>query len=367
MVALAEARAPKRPRFRASPAAAASSASSHETGSQRPSRRTIGRTTRSFAWTKPVPKRPLTQSMPSLERFCGHVVGHDREPPVVPHRVHDAAAHAAVGTGGLDPPLDTGRRLLRAERAGRAGGDALAAGRADGGRHEAVAEDADPLGVAAAEEADRADPLDVVAGGRAPPAEDACLAVEHEEGLRVVDGVRVERRPARRRKPVAGRRLAELAEAIAAVAAVAPIAGVSMERVRSRTPRRRRVTPGVSVRDRHPLARREVARGGESPLALDLDQARAAGTEGRPVRVLAELGEGDAEAVHGVEDRGALGHLHGLRVDGQQQRHDVHRILRAGTPGGASTRAALTLGAPLLGWDSLLRPSPGPGAPSCSR
>ena len=147
-----------------------------------------------------------------------HVVGHHGEPPVVPHRVDDAAAHAAVGAGGLDAPLDPGRRLLRAKGAGGAGGDALAAGRADRRRHEAVAEDADPLGVPPAHEADRPDPLDVVARRRAAPAEDAGLAVEDEERLRVVDGVPVEGRPGRRREPVARRRLAELAEAVAAVA-----------------------------------------------------------------------------------------------------------------------------------------------------
>ena len=267
--------------------------------------------TRSLAWRKPVPKRPLHAEHALARAVRRHVVGHHREPPVVPHRVDDAAAHAAVGAGGLDAPLDPGRRLLGTKGAGGAGGDALAAGRADRRRHEAVAEDADALGVAPAHEADRADPLDVVARRRAAPAEDAGLAVEDEERLRVVDRVPVKRRPARRREPVARRRLAQLAEAVAAVAC-----GEHRARQIEDAPPEAHDSGRVRAH-RHPVARRQVAGGGEAALALDLHQAGAAGAERRPVGILAELGKVDPEAVHGVEHRGALGHLHRPSVDGQ--------------------------------------------------
>jgi len=50
-------------------------------------------------------------------------------------------------------------------------------------------------------------------------------------------------------------------------------------------------------------------------VALDVDEAGAAGPERRAVRVLAELGQRDAQAIHGVQHRGALGDLYGRLVD----------------------------------------------------
>src|SRR5262249_24517355 len=157
------------------------------------------------------------------------------------------------------------------------------AGRADRRSHEAVAEDADSLGVAAADEADRPDPLDVVACRRAAAAEDAGLAVQHEERLRVVHGVAVERRPGPRREAVGRRPPPPPAEAVAAVAADEHRAR-EIEDPAAEPGHARRVGP-----HRHALARWEVAGRGEAALALDLDQARPAGAERRPVGVLAEL------------------------------------------------------------------------------
>jgi hypothetical protein len=71
LVALAEASAPKWPRLRASPSAAASSASSQEASRQVPSHLINGLVTRSGEWMKPVAKRPFTQSVPPLERLAG--------------------------------------------------------------------------------------------------------------------------------------------------------------------------------------------------------------------------------------------------------------------------------------------------------
>ena len=163
---------------------------------------------RSRAWTKPVPKRPFTQSMPRLDAVGGRVVGHDRRGgrPRGPRSL-DAAAHAAVGAGRVDathdaapaPPSGGARPVgqvathcpqeVQIER-----------------RHGAVGEDADPRLVTAADERDGADALDVGAGGRAAAAEDAGLAVEHEERLRGVDGEAVVRRPGRRRPARGARR-----------------------------------------------------------------------------------------------------------------------------------------------------------------
>ena len=71
LVALAEASAPKWPRLRASPSAAASRASSQLASCQRPSRLISGVVTRSGECTKPVAKRPFTQSVPRLEWLAG--------------------------------------------------------------------------------------------------------------------------------------------------------------------------------------------------------------------------------------------------------------------------------------------------------
>src|SRR5216110_2103275 len=101
-------------------------------------------------------------------------------------------------------------------------------------------------------------------------------------------------------------------------------------------------------RDDHALARRQVTRGGEPALALDVDEARPAGAERRAIRVLAELGQGDREAVPPLEDRRALGKLDLASVDREPHRSLMiartrpgtrrgPRVLRAGRPGRAHT------------------------------
>src|SRR5256712_3202612 len=118
---------------------------------------------------------------------------------------HEAAADAAVGAGRLHAAGDPRRRVLRGERPRRTRRHALAGRGAHRGGQRAVAEDADLGRVTAAEEGDRADLLDLVAGDRAAPAEDARLAVEHEERLGRVDVEAVEGREARLAQGVAGR------------------------------------------------------------------------------------------------------------------------------------------------------------------
>src|SRR2546426_9752092 len=117
---------------------------------------------------------------------------------------HEAAADAAVGAGRLHAARDPRRRVLRGERPRRTRRHALAARGTHRGGQRAVAEDADLGRVTAAEERDRADLLDLVARDRAAPAEDARLAVEHEERLGRVDVEAVEGREARLAQGVAG-------------------------------------------------------------------------------------------------------------------------------------------------------------------
>ena len=144
----------------------------------------------------------------------GRIVGHQREAAVVAHLQLDPAAHAAVGAGGRDRPGDLARRFLGPQRARRARGHALAARRAHRRGHRPVAEDADLGGVAAAQERDGPDLLDVVARDGAAAAEDAGVAVEDEERLARVLVVGVQRRPRRLEPAVAGGGVAELPETI---------------------------------------------------------------------------------------------------------------------------------------------------------
>ena len=65
----------------------------------------------------------------------------------------------------------------------------------------------------------------------------------------------------------------------------------------------------------HAVARGQVAGGRKAALTFDVDQTGATGAERRAIRILAELGQRDAEAVHGVQHRGALGELYGRLVD----------------------------------------------------
>src|SRR2546426_12579750 len=191
-------------------------------------------------------------------------------------------------------------------------------------------EDADPRRVGAAEKRDRADLLDLVARDRATPAEDARLAVEHEARFARVHVEAVQGREARLAEPVARGRVAERAEL--------PLC--------RREHREREVEDatanahgvGMRGRDDHALAGRQVTRGGEAALALDVDEARPAGAERRAVRILAELGQRDREAVHAVEDRRTLGELDQAPVDREPHRSLMIARTRPGTRRGPRGR-----------------------------
>jgi hypothetical protein len=58
-----------------------------------------------------------------------------------------------------------------------------------------------------------------------------------------------------------------------------------------------------------------VTGGGEPPLPFNVDETGAAGSEWRAVWILAQLRQSDAETVHGVQHRGALGELYGRLVN----------------------------------------------------
>ena len=68
---------------------------------------------------------------------------------------------------------------------------------------------------------------------------------------------------------------------------------------------------GVRMRglDDHAVARRQVARGGQATLPLDVDEAGAACAERSAVGILAELGQLDVEPVDGVQHRRSRRHL----------------------------------------------------------
>jgi hypothetical protein len=197
--------------------------------------------------------------------------------------------------------------------------------------------------VATAHERDGPDTLHVAAGHRAAAAEDARLPVEHEERLGDVRLEPAVRGVAGARQAVAGGGGAELLEGVALV-----------RRPRRRGEHREREIEhgpahadgvGVLGADDHALPRRQVAGRGQAALALDVDEAGATGAERGAVGVLAELGQRDAEAIHGIQHRGASGDLYRRFVDG-----DVcgrgHRGLRQSRLRSHSTRGA---GAPAAG------------------
>src|SRR5882724_9497110 len=212
-----------------------------------------------------------------------HVVRHHREPAVPPDLERDAAADAAVRAGRLDFARDGSRGLLRPQCARGAGGDALAAGGAYGGRHEAVARDPHPHVVATADQRDGADQLDVIAGRGAATAEYAGLAIEHEEALGCVHRKAMMRRMAGGGERMLRGRFADLTEAAAAIAWA--------EHRPREIEHRATGLDGIGMRglDHHAVARGQVTRGGQAALPLDMDEAGAARAEGRAVWILAKL------------------------------------------------------------------------------
>src|SRR5262245_50115882 len=102
---------------------------------------------------------------------------------------------------------------------------------------------------------------------------------------------------------------------------------VSMDQVRSRTALRVLTASGCWVSTTSP------SRAGrwQAALALDVDEAGAAGAERGAIGILAELGQGDAEAVHGVQHRGARGNLDLRAVDDDAKAHGMIQIPAART------------------------------------
>src|SRR5207247_532909 len=113
----------------------------------------------------------------------------------------------------------------------------------------------------------------------------------------------------------------------------------AMALVRFRQHRARQVEHGFSHADRvgvhrgddHAVARGQVAGGRQPALALDVDEAGPARAERRPVGILAELRQRDPQAVHAVEDGGALGELDPPAVYRELHRGLMIRRTRPGT------------------------------------
>src|SRR5262249_23608176 len=81
---------------------------------------------------------------------------------------------------------------------------------------------------------------------------------------------------------------------------------------------RRLGMPGV---DDHALSRRKVTGGGKATAALDVDQTGPAGAERWPGRIPGELGQREAQLVHGVQDSGAVGDLDRRAIDDELETH----------------------------------------------
>jgi hypothetical protein len=62
-----------------------------------------------------------------------------------------------------------------------------------------------------------------------------------------------------------------------------------------------------------------------------VDETGAARTERDTVGILAELGQGEAEAVHGVQHRGTRGNLDRRAVDDDAEAHGLIQVSAAPT------------------------------------
>ena len=163
----------------------------------------------------------------------------------------------------------------------------------------------------APEHRDGADLLHVVAGRGAPAAQDARLAVEHEEGLGRIGLEVVERGGARRRETVALGGGADLAEAIPPF----PVREHRAGQVEDGGTDARGL--GMRGADDHALSGGQVAGRRGAAHALHVDETGPAGAERRAVGILAELRQRDAEAVDRIEHGGAGVELDRPIVDDQ--------------------------------------------------
>src|SRR5690349_2666315 len=134
-----------------------------------------------------VPAVPALDAEPALRSWLLPAVGVGDRAALAVHVVGQRAAHAAVRADGIyrvelsaRPDRDVVDRLV-GERAGRAGGDAFAAGHAGRGAHRVAEVERDVRGVALAAAPDYVVALDVVAGPGAPVAEDAGVVVDRDD------------------------------------------------------------------------------------------------------------------------------------------------------------------------------------------
>ena len=255
-------------------------------------------------------------------RLLAPVRVRDRVPLAV-DVVGERAADAAVGADGVDrvelgprPDRHVVDRLVD-ERAGRAGGHALAAGHARRVAHRVVQVERDQRGVALAGAADHVVALDVVAGADAAVAEDARVVVDGDDRVAQVDAAAAAER-----------------EAVLALDAVAAgegeqlvVGGGGLLRVLlgGRLVRHQelgeRAAPLLDLRRRglhlHAVLARAHA-GGRVDARADVDHAHAAHAHGVVALVVAEDRNVDPGALRGVLDRGALGHRELLTVDAQR-------------------------------------------------
>ena len=140
-----------------------------------------------------VPAVAALHAQPALAPRLLAALGIGDRAPVAVHVVGERAADPAVGADGvyrvklgLGPDRDVVDRLV-GQRAGRAGGDALAAGDAGRGAHRVAEVERDVRGEPLAAAPDHVVALDVVAGADAAVAQDAGVVVDGDDRARQVD------------------------------------------------------------------------------------------------------------------------------------------------------------------------------------
>ena len=235
------------------------------------------------------------------------VVEHLDDPVCLVDARLDAAADAAVGTGGRDRLDRLLRRGLDLYCAGGADGQALAAGRAHGLQQRAVHEGADTPRAARAEEVDCADELvAILARLGAPAAEDAVVHCNVEHGVAAIYRLTFAAGPARRVYAVLPGRDGQLTMAVfpIAVAVRANHRGSQLQHGRADIARLVCARPHL-----HAVGGRHRARCGQAAHPVDLDETGAAGADGLHVGVLAQLRDVRARGVDGVEHRRAVADL----------------------------------------------------------
>jgi hypothetical protein len=284
-----------------------------------------------------VPAVAALDAEPALRAGLLAALGEGDRAALVVDVVGQRAADAAVRADGIDlaellarPDRHVADRLVD-ERAGRARGDALAAGDARRLAHRVVEVERDPGLVALARAADDVVALDVVAGADAAVAEDAGVVVDRDDRVRVVLAAAAGlRQPLSVTDLVAARQDEQLV-----------VGGRRLLRVDVRLVGHQQLGQDGALLldlagrglDLHPLLAWTDAGGGEHAPA-DVDRAHAADPDRVVALVVAEHRDVDPGLLRGGVDRGPVrdrdldavdraGDRRGVRLGRDAQCHDT--------------------------------------------